>query len=150
MRLTEHFTLDEFTTSATAARLGLSNNPPVAAVERMKRLCQHVLEPIRAKFGPVRINSGYRSPGLNKAVGGAAKSQHVTGEAADIECAAVSNYELAAWIRDNLPHDQIILEAYTPGKPHSGWVHVSLAKENNRHECLTWERGYGYSKGLHA
>jgi zinc D-Ala-D-Ala carboxypeptidase len=150
MRLTKHFTLDEFTRSSTGARLGLNNNPPVAAVERMKRLCQHVLEPIRAKFGTVRINSGYRGPALNKAVGGAAKSQHVTGEAADIECPAVSNYELAAWIRDNLATDQIILEAYTPGKPHSGWVHVSYRADGNRAECLTWERGYGYSKGLHG
>ena len=71
------------------------------------------------------INSGYRGPDLNKAVGGSATSQHCKGQAVDIEVPGVANYDVAEWIKDNLDFDQVILEFYTPGIPDSGWVHVS-------------------------
>ena len=87
---------------------------------------------------PIRINSAYRGPALNKAVGGSAKSQHCNGEAVDFEIDGLSNPELAAWIANNLNFDQIILEFYNPKEgPNSGWVHCSYKKNNNRKSILT-------------
>lgn len=149
MNLSPHFTLTEMTRSDVAIRKGIANVPPAVAIERLKALCEIVLEPVRAQFGPIRVNSGYRSAELNAAIGGARTSQHMQGEAADIECDAADNHALAKWIADNCPFDQVILECYTPGEPRSGWVHVSHRSERlgNRREILTFSDGK-YSKGL--
>ena len=70
LRLTEHFTLGEFTRSITAERLGIRNEPDCEQIEAMRHLCQEVLEPLRQHYGqPIRITSGYRCPLLNEAVG---------------------------------------------------------------------------------
>lgn len=133
MQLSTHFSLAEMTASETAKRIGDPNQPDPATLARMQALCAHVLEPVRQHFGrPVRVNSGYRSLRVNRAVGSGGGSQHRKGEAADIEIPGVSNIELARWIRDNLDFDQLILEAYRPGQPNSGWVHVSWRTENRR------------------
>lgn len=152
MKLSPHFTLAEFTRSDTATARRISNNPTDAHIDALKLLCVHVLEPVRAHFGkPVRINSGFRSAALNRSVGGSASSQHMKGEAADIEIAGVSNYDLARYIRDNLDFDQVILEFYTPGQSSSGWVHVSWRPEKRRKQSLTAARRAGrtvYLSGL--
>ena len=96
-----------------------------------------MLEPVREHFGPVHINSGFRCPDLNKAVGGTSTSQHCLGQAADIEVAGVANGDLAAWIAANLDFDQVILECYRKGQPNSGWVHVSYKDSGNRKATLT-------------
>jgi hypothetical protein len=87
----------------------------------------------------VRINSSYRSPKLNAAVGGSAKSQHCNGEAIDFEIDGLPNPELAKWVSKNCEFDQIILEFYNPKEgPNSGWVHASYtAKGVNRHQIMT-------------
>lgn len=150
MQLSPHFSLAELSYSPAAAAHGIANAPPPDAVDRLRQLCVHVLEPLRAHFGrPVRVNSGYRSPALNRAVGGARNSQHVTGEAADIEVDGVSTLMVAQHIRKHLPHDQLILELYTPGKPDSGWVHVSYRAGANRALVLTFD-GKRYRPGLMA
>lgn len=148
--LSPHFSLAELTKSQTAIRKGIPNVPGPAAVVRLRALCGAVLEPVRAHFGrPLIVGSGYRSPRLNRAIGGAAGSQHCRGEAADIEIAGVPNGDIAAWIRDHLAFDQLILEAYTPGEPASGWVHVSYRAQGCRAECLTWPGpAVGYLRGL--
>lgn len=148
--LSPHFSLIEMTKSQTAARRGIDNRPGPAEIERLKLLCTHVLEPVRTHFGrPVTINSGYRGPQLNRAVGGSSTSQHCKGEAADIEIPGVPNGEIAQWIRDNLTFDQLILEAYVKGQPSSGWVHVSYKADGCRADCLTWPGPkVGYLKGL--
>jgi hypothetical protein len=143
----------EMVKSQAAARLGLRNTPGPAATQALILLCHNVLEPVRAHFGrPVIINSGFRATAVNRAVGGSGTSQHVRGEAADIEIPGVANGDVAKWIRDNLPFDQLILEAYTPGKPSSGWVHVSYSVNRMRKQVLTAtpKRGAGmvYSAGL--
>ncbi|MEK9644291.1 MAG: D-Ala-D-Ala carboxypeptidase family metallohydrolase [Alphaproteobacteria bacterium] len=152
MKLSEHFTLGELTRSRTADRLGIDNSPTKADVERMRALCVAVLEPIRNVMGPVRVNSGFRSAVLNLAIGGAKDSQHMLGEAADIECADVSNLALARWIESSsIDFDQLILEFYRFGDPSSGWVHVSHRAEANRREVLTATRVGGavqYLPGL--
>ena len=110
------------------------------------------LQPVRNEFGPIRINSGYRSPALNKAVGGSKTSQHCSGQAADFESSRISNPELATWIAKNLDFDQLILEFYDGKDPHSGWVHCSYKLDGtNRGSKLTALRVNGktqYKKGL--
>ena len=140
MQLTKHFHLSEFTVSQTAARRGLNNYPGVPEQIALRKLCEKVLEPVREHFKrPVRISSGYRSPAVNRAVGGSSSSQHCKGEAADFEIPGVSNVEVARWMERNLNYDQLILEFYTPGEPNSGWVHVSY-REPYRNQELTARR----------
>ena len=127
-QLTEHFNLSEMTVSPTAKRLGLSNQPTAEHIENMRYCCEKILEPVRAKFGPVTINSSYRAPAVNKAVGGSKTSQHVNGQAIDFEVKGVDNKKVADWVADNLEFDQVILEFYTAGDKNSGWVHASIKK----------------------
>lgn len=151
-KLSEHFTLGELIKSEMAERKGIDNTPPENLIPKLRRLCEEILEPVRNHYGrPFRPNSGYRGPELNDAVGGSPTSQHCLAEAVDIEIAGVSNYDLAAWIRDNLQYDQLILECYQQGEPSSGWVHVSLKEpgQNNRGEVLTMNNG-NYRQGLFA
>ena len=127
MNLSTHFTLAEMTRSEAAARKGVANTPPPEAMAALKALCEMILEPLRAEMGrPMRVNSAYRGPEANAAVGGSKSSQHMSGEAADIEFDGFDNWLLAKKIVDlRLPFDQIILEFYKPGEPNSGWIHVS-------------------------
>lgn len=151
MRLSKNFTLSEFTKSQTALRQGIDNTPEGEHLEAAKELFANVVQPVRDNFGVTVINSGYRGPKLNEAVGGSSRSQHCKGEAVDIECPGTSNYEVAKWIEDNLDFDQLILEFYTPGIPDSGWVHVSYKTEDNRKSILTAMKEEGktvYKTGL--
>ena len=153
MQLSKNFTLQELTKSQTALRQGIDNNPESGHLLALEVLVKNVLQPIRDAIGITIINSGYRSPALNKAVGGSSRSQHCRGEAVDIECPGTSNADLAEWIRDNLDFDQVILEFYTPGDPKSGWVHVSYVTQTwlNRKLALTAMKENGrtvYKEGL--
>ena len=138
MRLSANFTLAEFTKSQTATRKGLDNTPGDEHLENAKALFENVVQKVRNNFGVTVINSGYRGPALNEAVGGSSKSQHCKGEAVDIECPGTGNYDVAKWIEENLDFDQLILEFYNGKDPRSGWVHVSYKnKDDNRKQCLT-------------
>ena len=95
MRLSPNFTLSEFTKSQTALRQGIDNTPNEEHLVAAQALFLMVVQPVRDNFGVTVINSGYRGPALNEAVGGSSKSQHCTGEAVDIECPGTSNYEVA-------------------------------------------------------
>ena len=154
MKLSQNFTVAEFSKSQTALRLGIDNEPQGEHLEAAKALFENVIQKVRDQFGPTTINSGYRGPELNKAVGGSATSQHCKGEACDIEVPGVANAEVAQWILDNLEFDQLILEFYTPGIPDSGWVHVSYTTEgDNRKQVLTAMKEDGktvYKAGLIA
>jgi len=128
-KLTEHFTLAEMIVSPTAKRLGIPNTPTAEHIENMRYCCEKILEPVRKHFGKaVQINSSYRAPLVNKAVGGSKTSQHVNGQAIDFEIPGVDNKAVADWIGDNLEFDQVILEFYTKGDKNSGWVHASIKK----------------------
>ena len=151
MRLSKNFTLQEYTKSQTATRKGLDNTPGEEHLAKAKSLFEKVVQPVRDKFGVTTINSGYRGPALNEAVGGSSRSQHCKGEAVDIECPGTSNYTVAKFIEDTLEYDQLILECYTPGIPDSGWVHVSYIGEGNRKQSLTAMKENGktvYKPGL--
>lgn len=144
----------EFTKSQTAERKGIDNTPQGEHLEAAKALFENVVQKVRENFGVTVINSGYRSPDLNEAVGGSSRSQHCKGEAADIECPGTANADVANWIVDNLDFDQVILEFYTPGIPDSGWVHVSYkADGSNRKSILTAKRVDGktvYENGINV
>ena len=152
MKLTENFTLSEMVKSETALRHGLDNTPGDTEIANLKRLAENVLQPVRNHYKRgVKVNSGYRAPNVNAAVGGSKTSDHCRGQAADIEIPGVANAELAEWISKNLKFTQLILEAYTKGVPDSGWVHVSYDPANLKCEVLTATFVNGkaqYSKGL--
>lgn len=139
MNLSKNFTLEELTKSDSAIRNGINNTPNDSHMKALKLLVVNVLQPMRDKWGPIKVTSGYRSPALNKLIGGSEKSQHSKGEAADFEVIGVDNFKLAEWIRDNMEFDQLILEFYDAAecKPNSGWVHVSYSKDRSRGSVLT-------------
>jgi len=137
--LAEHFTLREMTQSGTALRENIANIPTEETVENLRQLCQHVLEPLRRRFGVLRITSGYRSPELNKAVGGVANSQHMRGEAADIHCSSLqSARRMYDYARTHLDFDQLILERRLGNG--CCWLHISYVAQpghrENRHQAF--------------
>ena len=148
-QLSPHFSLAELTRTAQP----FANDPGPLEIGKLTTLCEKVLEPVRVHFGAVTVNSGYRSPRVNAAVGSKPTSQHMLGEAADIEVAGVTNVGLAQWIKANLAFDQLILEAYRPGVAGSGWVHVSYRTGRLRQQCLTMtlgSHGPAYVQGIVA
>jgi zinc D-Ala-D-Ala carboxypeptidase len=151
-QLSPNFTLEELIHSDYALRHNIvnsTNDPSILAA--LAALSTNVLEPIRAQFGPFFPTSGYRCPPLNSAIGGAANSQHMKGQAADIVIPTVTRYDLALWLQQNLDFDQLILELYTPGQRNSGWVHCSFVEGgSNRKQCLTYPPAtHQYITGLH-
>ena len=150
VRLSDHFTLNEFTKSQTAERKGIANSPNEIHVMAMESLCYNILERVRAAFAkPIIVNSGYRSVALCEAIGSKSTSQHCDGEAVDIEIQGVSNYDLAKYIEKELNFDQLILECWDGIEPNSGWVHVSYVNDiGNRKDVLTYTREGGYTKGI--
>ena len=136
MNLTRNFTLSELTKSDTAIRKGINNNPSAEQIEKLKLLCENILQPVRDHFGRVKITSGFRSVELCLAINSSANSQHAKAEAADFECPGVDNAELADWIYKNLETDQLILEFYKPGEPNSGWIHASYIEEGRRAQFM--------------
>ena len=146
MHLSRNFTLSELTKSDTAIRKGINNNPNAEQIEKLKALCENILQPVRDHFGRVKITSGYRSVELCAAIGSSARSQHAKAEAADFECPGVDNAELADWIHRELPYDQLILEFYTPGEPNSGWIHCSWIADQPRASYLWAYKSEGKTK----
>lgn len=134
MKLTENLTLQEATKSNTATRLGIDNTPPPAIIERMVETAEKIFQPLRDALGPIRVSSFYRSPDLNRAIGGSKSSQHCKGEAIDMQGISVSNAELFLKACDLEEFDQIIWEFGTLEEP--DWVHVSYSKTHNRKQIL--------------
>ena len=154
MNLTANFSLHEMTKSETALRKGMPNEPTETDIANLKLLAEKVLQPLRDHYGVgIKVNSGYRSPDVNAAVGGSRTSDHCKGQAADIEIAGIPNATLAQYIKDSLQYTQLILEFYTPGIPDSGWVHVSYDSNNLKCQALTAVKKDGktvYLNGLVA
>lgn len=130
----KYFTMKELTKSLTADKLGIDNTPTPEASAQLSNLVTHVLDPLREMYGkPITVNSGYRCPKLNAAVGGAKSSQHMRGNAADITAGSkTENKKLFELIRDNLPFDQLLNES------DYSWVHVSyVSTSKNRKQILS-------------
>jgi zinc D-Ala-D-Ala carboxypeptidase len=146
MQLSEHFELAEFLVSETAARRGIANEPSPEVIENLRRLCQSVLEPLRIKLGrPVVITSGYRSPELNRAVGGSKNSHHMQGRAADLIVPGLSPLAVCQTAQQmKLPCVQIIHEF-------GRWAHLAVALPNECTQLLTAKLEQGktvYEPGL--
>ena len=154
MKLSPNFFLAEMTKSDTALRLDMENEPGDEEIDNLTALCENVLQKVRDHYGKgVKVNSGFRHPDVNGAVGGSKTSDHCKGMAADIEIPGVANAELAEWIVENCEFRQVILEFYTPGIPDSGWVHVSYNPDDNKKQVLTAMKENGktvYKVGLIA
>ena len=147
-RISKHISYREGVYSITALRLGLKNDPSDDHLRNMKLLSEKVFEPLRMYVGgPIRINSFYRGPELNKAIGGSRKSQHCHGQAMDIDdtYGVMSNSSMFNWIKDNLDFDQMIWEFGDENNP--DWVHVSYVDPgSNRNRCLKAYRENGKTK----
>ena len=137
MKLSTNFSVAELSKSEAATRQGLDNTPSMEVIDSLQALVDNVLQPLRDKLGPIVVTSGYRSPAVNKAIGGSATSDHCKGQAADIEVLNMDNKALAEYIRDNMKFTQLILEFYRKGVPDSGWVHVSYDAKNLKNQVLT-------------
>jgi hypothetical protein len=138
MKISDHRTYAEAIHSQTAKRKGIDNTPNPNQIEAMKLLAEKVFEPLREWVGgPIKVNSFFRSPELNTAIGGSKTSQHCKGQAIDIDdvYGYKTNSEMYHWIKENLSFDQMIWEFGTDTQPN--WVHVSyVSEENNRNRCL--------------
>ena len=123
-QLSEHFTLEEMCFSQAALRKGIDNTPSAPDVDNLRRLCDQVLEPVRALLAvPLHVDSGYRSPILNTLIGGASTSAHMEGRAADIVPIGMSIQEaFGKLLASSIPLDQCIEEC-------GSWLHLSIADE---------------------
>jgi len=134
MRLSKNFVLSEITRSNTAKRKGISNRPEKEHLENLQRLITNLVQPMRDELGPIRISSGYRSPKLNRSIGGSKKSQHCKGEALDLQFwkdGQMANKDIYNWVLSNdIEFDQMINEF------DFSWIHISLRKEGNRKQVL--------------
>ena len=136
--ISENISFKEGTFSATATRLGINNVPDKEALMNMQILAKKIFEPLRVYVGgPIKVNSFYRSPDLNKAIGGSRKSQHCQGCAIDIDdvFGVRTNAQMYHWVKDNLDFDQMIWEFGDEDNP--DWVHISYVNsKDNRNRCL--------------
>jgi len=136
--ISKHISYKEGVYSRTAERLGLDNDPSDDCLVNMMNVSEKVFEPLRDHVGgPIKINSFYRGPELNEAIGGSTKSQHCKGQAIDIDdtYGHMSNADMYKFIKNNLNFDQMIWEFGTDENPN--WVHVSYVNEkDNRNRCL--------------
>lgn len=147
IRISKHISIKEATRSNTAERLGINNFPDSPTLVNMQALAENVFEPLREHFGhPIYITSFYRSPELNKAIGGSPTSQHCGGQAIDIDdvIGESTNADFFNYIKDNLDFDQLIWEFGNDSNPN--WVHVSYSAFNNRGNVLKAVKENGKTK----
>ena len=134
MKLSKNFSRAEIEHSNTAKRLGINNEMSEKHLENMQRLVDNLIQPLRDSIGPIRISSGYRSPSLNRAIGGSSRSQHSKAEALDLqfwEKGKMNNKVIYDWIIESgLEFDQMINEF------DFSWIHISLKKNSNRKQIL--------------
>lgn len=147
LRITEHVSLEAFLFSQTAARAGHRLNPSEKVIANLSRLRALVLEPLRRRYGPVFVTSGYRDAWLNQRVGGAPNSAHKTGRAADILVAGLGVRDCCLKMLDmELPFDKCI-------DKFGEWCHVEVAEPGKVPRCELWrarrgKRGVRYKEGL--
>jgi len=146
--ISKHISDKEGVYSRTAQRLDIDNTPTKNHKTNMVELAENIFEPLRMYVGgPIKINSFYRSPDLNKAIGGSSKSQHCNGQAIDIDdtFGRMTNAEMYRFIKDHLDFDQMIWEFGDDKNPN--WVHVSyVSPQQNRNRCLKAYKEKGKTK----
>ena len=146
--ISEHISYKEGVYSITATRLGVDNTPNDEQLANMELVAEKVFEPLRKWVGgPIKINSFFRGLPLNTAIGGSKRSQHMKGQAMDIDdnYGHATNAEMYHWIKDNLDFDQMIWEFGDDDEPN--WIHVSYVSEkDNRNRCLKAYKDKGKTK----
>ena len=146
--ISKHISYREGVYSITATRLGIDNTPNNEQLDNMELVAEEVFEPLRTYVnGPIKINSFFRCPELNKAIGGSGKSQHCKGQAIDIDdtFGRMTNAEMYHFIKEHLDFDQMIWEFGDDDNP--DWVHVSyVSPGDNRNRCLKAYREDGKTK----
>ena len=146
--ISKHISDREGVYSTTATRKGIDNTPNDGQLLNMVTIAEEIFEPLRSYVGgPIKINSFFRSPELNKAIGGSGKSQHCHGQAIDIDdtFGRLTNAEMYSWIKEYLEFDQMIWEFGDDDNP--DWVHVSyVSEEDNRNRCLKAYKDKGKTK----
>ena len=146
--ISKHISYKESVYSNTATRRGIDNTPNDEQLANMELLAEKVFEPIREWVGgPIKVNSFFRSPKLNTAIGGSTRSQHCKGQAIDIDdtFGKATNAEMYHWIKENLNFDQMILEFGDEDNP--AWVHISyVSPKENRNRCLKAYKHQGKTK----
>ena len=146
--ISKHVSNKEGTHSNTAIRKGIDNTPNEEQLSNMKLIADRIFEPLRVYVnGPIKINSFFRSPKLNKAIGGSSKSQHCHGQAIDLDdtFGEMTNAEMYEFIKAHMDFDQLIWEFGDRNNP--AWVHVSyVSPEENRNRCLKAYKKNGRTK----
>jgi len=146
--ISKHISYKEGVYSTTATRRGIDNTPDDDQLSNMELVAEEVFEPLRNYVGgPIKINSFFRCPELNTAIGGSHKSQHCKGQAIDIDdnYGRVNNAEMYHFIKEHLDFDQLIWEFGDDDNPN--WVHVSyVSREDNRNRCLKAYKDKGKTK----
>ena len=149
MRLSKNFVLSEITRSNTARRKGISNEPDKEHLANLQTIITELVQPMRDAIGPIRISSGYRSPKLNRAIGGSSRSQHCKGEALDLQFwkdGEMNNKVIYDWVLDSgLEFDQMINEF------DFAWIHISFSSGKNRKQVLeAYKNDQGKTAYRHA
>jgi len=141
--ISNHISYYEATHSPTATAKGLNNEPNLTQLKAMRLVAVKCFEPLRMWANvPLSINSFFRGDALNKAIGGAASSQHCKGEAIDIDGKGrISNAKIFHFLKENVTFDQLIAEFPVNGEP--AWVHVSYSEKGNRRQILTAKKVNG-------
>lgn len=149
MQLSKNLSLKEAIKSNTASRLGIKNEPEQWEINNLRAVAENVFQPLRDHFGvPIGVSSGYRSKQLNKAIGGSRYSQHMIGEALDLDAdiyGRITNADIFNYIKDNLEWDQMIWEFGDDEEPN--WVHVSYKEAGRNRKQI--KRAFRDEKGVH-
>jgi zinc D-Ala-D-Ala carboxypeptidase len=149
MQLSKNLSLREAIKSNTASRLGIDNRPEDWEIDNLRAIAENVFQPIRDHFGvPVGVSSGYRSKKLNKAIGGSKYSQHMIGEALDLDAdiyGRITNADIFNYVKENLEWDQMIWEFGDDDEPN--WVHISYKSRGPNRKQI--KRAYRDEKGVH-
>lgn len=146
LRLSTHIQLSFVSTHAAADHCAVSGPKSEQIVQNLQLLAQNCLEKIKVKYPDMKVSSGYRN---YVPAGGATKSQHLVGQAADMQfnCSPRQYYEIAKWIKDNVPYDQLLLEYKNFGTKNP-WIHISYKQSGNRNEVMTFFNHKKHSSGL--
>ena len=143
-QLSPHFTVEEFSQSQTAARLGINNDIPLELYAPAKRTAEG-LEQVRLllRSHPIHISSGYRCLALNAALGSKNTSQHVKAEAVDFTCPTFGSVDriVRAIVGSTIKYDQVIREFCSKDNPNSGWVHISFSDKPKRQALIIDQDG---------
>jgi hypothetical protein len=138
-RISQHISFKEATKSYTAIKHGIDNTPDQVQLNNMIEVAENIFEPVRVHYGvPIGVSSFFRSKGVNQRVGGSSTSQHMSGEAIDMDAdtyGGITNAQIFYYIKKNLMFDQLIWEFGDEDEPN--WVHCSYVTDRPNRRKIT-------------